>query len=438
MDTRKLPIFEINKEDIFTNKNKCTRREYNYNEYKYKYAVISSYDELLTYLPDDKMIRDTGKYILEYHRMGIYVSFKDGELYNFLLLNNINYTSPYDGKIKIANKYKKDKKFRITQCLLRYEDNYNTYYIDFYVMELYYFLLELSKNRKIPDCNFYLNHKDQVLIKKTNNVYYDPFIDVVGNKKLDDIWQTCNLGKLFSFSTIKDYVDTPFPTPDDIIRILKIYTPDNDNSGKCQNNYLTEKLDISWKDKKSIAFFRGQSTGCGNNIESNTRIKLAYLDSKWNKDNTQILDAKLVKWVQRLKKSEKESEFNKIDSYTLQNKGIQLAEKVPLNEVYKYKYLINVDGNVAAYRLGFLLGTGSVVLIVKGKYRLWFEQWLIEGVHYIGVKEDLSDLKQKIEWCIQHDDECKKIAENSVKFFNERLTLEPIYDYMVDALHKLM
>jgi len=440
MNSIKIPILEVDKQDIFiTNKNICIHQEYDYNKYKKRYAVISSYEELKRYLPDDKVLHDTGRYILEYHRMGIYVSFKNSKLVHFLLLNNNNYISPYQNKIKIADKYKKNKKFRITQCLLRYENNYKEYYIDFYVMELYYFLLNLSKNKKVPDCNFYLNHKDQVLIKKINNIYYDPFVDVVGNQKLDDIWQNCKLGNLFSFSNVKDYLDIPFPTPDDISRVLNIYTPDNDNSGKCQNNYLTNKLNIQWKDKKSVAFFRGKSTGCGNDINSNTRLKLAYFDSKWNTNNTnQILDAKLVDWVYRLKKSEKDTEFNKVNIRKLESKGIKLSEKVPLNEVYKYKYLINVDGNVAAYRLGFLLGTGSVVLIVEGKYKLWFQQWLQENIHYISIKEDLSDLKEKIEWCINHDEECQKIAENSVKFFNEKLTLEPIYDYMINTIKQLL
>jgi len=439
MDNIKLPILEINKYDIFTNnKNKCVRKNYNYDEYKKIYAVVQSYEELLKYIPDDKTLRDTGKYILECFKTGIYVSFKDGKLDTFLLLNNKDYTSPYQDKIKIANKYKKNQKFKIVQCLLRYDDNYETYYIDFYVMELFYFLSELSKNRKVPDSNFYINYRDQVLIKKIDNIYYDPFVEVVGNKKLDDKWQKCELGKLFSFCNIKDYMDIPFPATDDINRVLKIYIPDNDNSGICNNNYLNEKLNIPWNEKKPIAFFRGQSTGCGNSIESNPRIKLAYLDSKWNKDNNkQILDAKIVRWVQRLKKSEKDTEFNKINTYELEKQGIKLAQKVPLNEVYKYKYVINVDGNISAFRLGFLLGIGSTILMVEGKYKLWFEQWLIEGVHYIRIKEDLSNLKEKIEWCINHDDECKKIAENSVKFFNDKLTLEPIYDYMVDTINLL-
>ena len=144
MDIIKKPILDINKEDIFIdNQHNCIRREYDYNKYKQRYAIISSYNELTKYLPDDKLLHDTGKYILEYHRMGIYISFKDGKLIHFLLLNNNNYTSPYQDKVKIADKYNKNKKFRITQCLLRYEDNYKEYYIDFYVMELYYFLLNL-------------------------------------------------------------------------------------------------------------------------------------------------------------------------------------------------------------------------------------------------------------------------------------------------------
>jgi hypothetical protein len=67
-----------------------------------------------------------------------------------------------------------------------------------------------------------------------------------------------------------------------------------------------------------------------------------------------------------------------------------------------------------------------VILKVKGPYTLWIDHLLKHGTHYIEIKEDLSDLEEKIEWCKNHDAECKKIAQNSLKFAKKALTKEYI------------
>ena len=43
--------------------------------------------------------------------------------------------------------------------------------------------------------------------------------------------------------------------------------------------------------------------------------------------------------------------------------------------------------------------------------------------HYIPVKSDMSDLIEKIEWCKDHDKDCKAIAENG-KRFAESMTVD--------------
>jgi hypothetical protein len=96
-----------------------------------------------------------------------------------------------------------------------------------------------------------------------------------------------------------------------------------------------------------------------------------------------------------------------------------------------------VDGNVAAYRLGFLFSLNAVVFIVDGKYKLWFQDKLVENKHYIRIKSDLSDLKEKIYWCKKHDAECKQIALNALKFHNETFTNDHMYDYMIDSMNKM-
>jgi hypothetical protein len=166
------------------------------------------------------------------------------------------------------------------------------------------------------------------------------------------------------------------------------------------------------------------------------------LDAKWNADlgedtSKQIIDCKIVRWAYRLKKTEKDRVFDRIYDEKLKEQGIILGNKVPIDELFKYKYVINVDGNVAAYRLGFLFSLNAVVFIVDGKYKLWFQDKLVENKHYIRIKSDLSDLKEKIYWCRKHDDECKQIAQNALKFHKETFTNEHMYDYMIDAMNKM-
>jgi hypothetical protein len=440
-----VPDLLINKESIFTSKqDECKSNIYTKDAFIKRYSAVTSYEELEKYLPEDQLIHDTARYILDYHKKGLYVSFKNGKLKHFIFLNKSNFIAPYQDKIKI-NPYIKiapNSKFRLTQCLLRTSDSKRELnQIDFYVMEILFFLKELEKNKskEIPDCNFFINWKDQVLILKENNKYYNPFVDVFGKVPLEDEWQKCKLGNLFSFCTIKNYLDIPFISPDDIIRTYKIFSANEDN--KCSNTYDHQKLDIDWKDKKEIAFWRGTSTGCGNDIYTNMRMKLAYLSNKWIKDSPdtskQILDAKIVKWAYKLKKTEKDQYFNRINTKKLNSLGIDLGEKVPIEELYKYKYIINVDGNVAAYRLGFLFSLKAVVFIVEGKYKLWFQDKLVENKHYISIKADLSNLKEKIYWCKNHDKECEKIANNAYEFHENIFSKDNMFSYMIDKMKLL-
>jgi len=433
-----VPDLLINKENIFTSKQDvCESKIYSRDDFIKRYSVVTSYDELVKYLPEDQIIHDTARYILDYFKKGTYVSFKNGKLKHFIFLNKSNFIAPYQDKIKINSyiKIKPDSKFRLTQCLLRLVDSKRELkQVDFYVMEILFFLKQLEKNKgkSIPDCNFFINYKDQVLIYKENGVYYNPFVEVFGKVPLEDEWQKCKLGNLFSFSSIKNYQDIPFIAPDDIIRTYKIFSSDEDN--KCANVYSHDPVNISWKDKKETVFWRGTSTGCGNDIYTNMRLKLAYLSNKWHDTNTQILDAQIVRWAYKLKKTEKEPVFNRINTKKLNALGIDLGNKVPIEELYKYKYVINVDGNVAAYRLGFLFSLKSVVFIVEGKYKLWFQDKLVENKHYISVKADLSNLKEKIYWCKNHDKECEEIANNAYEFHQNTFSRDNMYDYMIEKI----
>ena len=40
------------------------------------------------------------------------------------------------------------------------------------------------------------------------------------------------------------------------------------------------------------------------------------------------------------------------------------------------------------------------------------------------VNKDLSNLEEKINWCISHEEECAKIAKNALEFYKKYLSKE--------------
>lgn len=102
----------------------------------------------------------------------------------------------------------------------------------------------------------------------------------------------------------------------------------------------------------------------------------------------------------------------------------------------QYKYQLNIDGTVAAYRFPFLLAGGSLVFKQTSKYYEHFYNELIPYEHFIPVKEDLSDLVEKILWAKENDETARKIAKNGQHFANDNLLPKDIYCYYANLLNE--
>lgn len=66
--------------------------------------------------------------------------------------------------------------------------------------------------------------------------------------------------------------------------------------------------------------------------------------------------------------------------------------------ILQYKYQVNVDGTVAAYRFPYLLLGDSLVLKQDSQYYEHFYTVLKPWKHYVPVKRSLEDLLEKIKW----------------------------------------
>ncbi|KAJ6514125.1 glycosyl transferase family 90-domain-containing protein [Mycena vulgaris] len=93
----------------------------------------------------------------------------------------------------------------------------------------------------------------------------------------------------------------------------------------------------------------------------------------------------------------------------------------PREEVYKYKYLFDADGNSFSGRYLGLLRSGSLVFKTT-VFAEYFNAWLRPFEHYIPILPDLSDLVEKVEWAIAHDAEAHAIQKAGKAFADRVLT----------------
>ena len=85
----------------------------------------------------------------------------------------------------------------------------------------------------------------------------------------------------------------------------------------------------------------------------------------------------------------------------------------------QYKYQLNVDGTVAAYRFPYLLAGNSLVLKQDSPFYEHFYSKLEPWTHYVPLKRDLSDVVEKVQWAREHDEEVSRLGVGS--------TVEPLY-----------
>ena len=97
----------------------------------------------------------------------------------------------------------------------------------------------------------------------------------------------------------------------------------------------------------------------------------------------------------------------------------------------KYKYQINVDGTVAAYRFPFLLSGDSLVFKQDSIFYEHFYTDLKPFVHFVPIQRDLSDLIEKIKWSMENENLVKSIIKNANAYVREYLQPHHILCYHV-------
>ena len=278
----------------------------------------------------------------------------------------------------------KDKELRMMGCVLktrRDESSYSTQYNEW-----------INKiDIPLPDGIFILNLTDAVIMRRDHKKpwakvgapveFEQKYLPILGGSGSEACW------------------DIPIPNYDDIMIAL--------------GHQKLDTFETSWGKKQKKAVFRGGWTGCGTTARTNMRIALAEMPPSAD------IDVKLVG------KPSNNPRYDPERGWTFMESTAEPTEKrMSKAEQSRHKYIIHVDGNVAAYRLLEFMKMGSVIIKVQGGYRLWFEHLLEDKDSMVLVAPDVEHVKEAVEWCKKNDDRCKTIAERCKALADEMLNKE--------------
>uniref|UniRef100_A0A1B0DJB4 Glycosyl transferase CAP10 domain-containing protein n=1 Tax=Phlebotomus papatasi TaxID=29031 RepID=A0A1B0DJB4_PHLPP len=169
--------------------------------------------------------------------------------------------------------------------------------------------------------------------------------------------------------------------------------------------FSVQKAQKQWDEKDPRGFFRGRDA-------NRERLKLVDLSRK----HPDLLDAGITNFFFFRDEEQKYS---------------PKSPRISFFDFFNYKYQVNVDGTVAAYRFPYLLAGDSVVFKQDSPYYEHFYGQLKPMTHYIPFRRDLSNLISRIQWAKSHDSQVRQIAKNAREFVRENLLPSHIFCYYV-------
>ena len=373
------------------------------------YYINNWYDKIYFSLDEQKLLQEN-----DYNKIK-----------HLLQKNTIDFMKKHPQQFHLKHKLDFNRqKWHANNCVFR--NTFPPYEGDLNINVFKNMFDELCKNRTIPNVQFFVNYRDAPILKKNLTEPYHHLFDSY-NTKIETKYQFKKFAPILSQSITNDYADILIPTSDDwIMNSKKFYT------NKCSNSYINNKFHNiidNWNKKKNICVFRGSATGCGILINNNMRLKAAQLSL----ENPDILDAGITDWKAR----DKKYIGNPIQIINPKNFKFDLVKSLNRYEQSQFKYILHIDGYVSAFRLSSELRLHSTLLIVDSNYKIWFKHLLKPYVHFIPIKNDLSDLVSQIKWCINNDHKCKTIASNSYSFYQKYLTKDALFDYLQKTMNNI-
>lgn len=188
---------------------------------------------------------------------------------------------------------------------------------------------------------------------------------------------------------------------------------------KIDNQVDEGNQQFPWEKKIEKCLWRGITTGGENTVENFLTYPRARAVTLSHQNPT-LLDAHFTRLVQTDQPDEIHSKYS-----TYFGPHLSIPEHV------QYKYQLLIDGNSCAYsRAYWALLTNCAVLKQESTSIQWYYRALKSGLHYLPVKNDLTDLIDVIHSARQNDKQARDIALAGRTFVQENLTYPRILQYL--------
>ncbi|MEL7981111.1 glycosyl transferase family 90 [Vreelandella titanicae] len=87
-------------------------------------------------------------------------------------------------------------------------------------------------------------------------------------------------------------------------------------------------------------------------------------------------------------------------------------------EQLKYKFVLSIEGKDVATNLKWIMASNSLCFMRQPRFETWFmEGTLLPDYHYVQLKDDYSDLEEKVTYYLENPAAAKKIIGNANRYF---------------------
>lgn len=239
-------------------------------------------------------------------------------------------------------------------------------------------LLSMTRKMLLPDFEIFVNLGDWPVMKK-------------GGQS-----RTSGPKPIFSWCGSDDSYDIVMPTYD-------LTESTIDNMDRVTLDILSaQKNRVPWEQKVDKAFWRGRDA---------RRERLDLVDL--SRAHPELINASLTNFFFFRDEEEK---YGK-------------APYISFFKFFDYKYSLNIDGTVAAYRLPYLLSGDSLLMKQESPFYEHFYKKMVPNEHFVPFKRDLSNLVDQIKWAMDNEELVQRIIRNANEFVNENLLPRNIFCY---------
>lgn len=294
----------------------------------------------------------------------------------------VNFT---DMRSFVKKKFENSRSSSVCNYIIKNNEIYRKCYGQYVGFKMFVDNMLISIRNKVilPDLEFFFNLGDWPLVQVASSEKF-PIFSWCGSKNTLDI-------VVPTYELTESTVNMMYRTSIDVFSVQK------------------EKW--KWNEKKSKGFFKGRDS-------RRERLELVTLAKKY----PDLLNCTITNFF-----------FFK-DEISIYGPK---TEHIPFTDFFQYKYQINIDGTVAAYRFPYLLASNSVVLKQDSNYYEHFYNKLEPYKHFIPFSHDPKfNLINKIIWLRQNDNESRKISRYARQFVLDNLAPNSIYCYYITLLEK--